>query len=268
MKRTIELISVVAIAMALTLTIAFSGVAVASPTVPTTKETEIIDITTTIECSGTVVESQRLGLEIDSVDLIDNPPLDDGEIYGRIGYDEKMIGSSGSTNFCKNFKVDTGAAPNLYVSKTIGYTQGALGSLSHYEQAGMNIIAAGKTSTKTTTTEHICPFDNPDTTTKTTKVPGSCEEVHVYSEMVMTDVEATTDTVVWITGDPGTPVGLGYEIKAQGAGLVVAGVDVYVADGRGGTNSTLGSRLMYKEKSIGYGNVTFCKKIGYGSLLP
>jgi hypothetical protein len=87
--------------------------------------------------------------------------------------------------------------------------------------------------------------------------------------MVMTDVEATTDTVVGITGVPGipVPVGLIYEIQAQGAGLVVAGVDVDVEDGRGGTNSTLGSRLMYKEKSIGYGNVTFHKKIVYASLL-
>ena len=271
MKRTIELISVVAIAMALTLTIAFSGVAVASPTVPTTKETEVIDISTDIECSGTVVESQWLSLEIDSVNLTDNPPLDNGEIYGKIGYDEKMIGSSGSTNFCKYFKVNTGTAPNLDVSKTIVYAQtpGDWGFLSHDEDVEMIVIAAGKTTTAKKTTYHICPFDKPEPKTTTTKVPGSCEEVHVYGRMaVMTDVEATTDTTVGITGVPGNPVNLNYEITAQGAGLVVAGVDVYVADGIGGTNSTLGSRLMYKEKSSGWGNVTFCKKIGYESILP
>ncbi len=277
MKRTIGLISVVAIAMALTLTIAFSGVAVASPPVPPTKETEIIGITTTIECSGTVIESQRLSLEIDSVDLINNTPLEDDEKYGKIGYDEKMIGSSGNTEFCKEFKVDTGTAPNLYVHKDIGYTQGALGSLSHHEQVGMKVIAAGKPGSTGTCTDRgsvnhsewkrdVCPFKYPCTPSSSSTIPGSCEEVHVYSEMVVTNVEATTDTAVMITGDPGVPVGLTYEIKAAGDGLVVAGVDLSVEDGRGA--ATLGSRLMYKEKSIGYGNVTFHKKIGYASILP
>ena len=270
MKKTIGLVSVVAIAMALTLAIAFSGVAVASPTVPTTKETEIVDITTDIECSGTVVESQSLNWEIDSGDLLDNHPLAAGEIYGKIGYDEKMIGSSGHTTFCKEFNVDTGTAPNLDVHKSIGYNrQGALGSLSHHEQVGMKVTAAGKTTTTAKTTYSICLFDKPETTTTTTRVPGSCEEVHAYSEMVVTDVEATTDTTVGITGDSGNPVNLNYDIQATGVGLVVAGVDVYVADGIGGEYSTLGSRLMYKEKSIGYGNVTFFhKKIGYTSILP
>jgi hypothetical protein len=270
MKRT-KLLGVMAIVMALT--IAFSGVAVAS--LPATKGTETIDITTDIVCSGTVVESQRLSLESDSVDLINNIPLDAGEKYGKIGYDEKMIGSSGNTNFCKEFKVDTGTAPNLYVLKQIGYTQGGLGSLSHHEQVGMKIIAAGKTTTKTTTIEHICAFDEPETTTKTTKVPGSCEEVHVYSEMVVTDVEAETQTQVGII-DTVEPVKghLLYTIDATmgdrpATGLVVAGVELYVADGIGGTDSTLGSRMSYKEKSIAYGTISnFCKKIDYTSKLP
>ena len=75
--KTSGLISVVAIAMVLT--IAFSGVALASHPVPPTKETEILDITTNIQCTGDVVESQRLSLEIDSVNLLDNPPLAAGE---------------------------------------------------------------------------------------------------------------------------------------------------------------------------------------------
>ena len=161
MKKT-KLIGVVAIAMALT--IAFSGVAVASPAVPPTKETETFEITTDVTCSGTVVASQEISLEIDSVNLLDNPPLATGEIYGSIKYDEKMIGSSGTTDFDKCFNVDTGTAPNLYVHKQIGYTAGFLGSLSHHEQVGMKAIAAGKT-TKTTKKE-LCPFRKPTTTTK------------------------------------------------------------------------------------------------------
>jgi hypothetical protein len=92
MKKTIGLVSVVAIAMALTLAIAFSGVALASPAVDPTSETEKLDITTTITCNGNVVESQSLNWEIDSGNLLDNLPLADDEKYGKIGYNEKMIG--------------------------------------------------------------------------------------------------------------------------------------------------------------------------------
>ena len=258
-KKVIELISVVAIAMALT--IVFSGVALASQPVPTTKETEILDITTDITCSGSVVESQWLSLEIDSKDLNDRP-LTEGQIYGDIKYDEKMIGLSGDTEFDKCFEVDTSkTTPNLDVHKQIGYTAGFLGSLSHHEQVGMKAIAAGKTTTKTT--KHICPFDKPDT--KTTKVPGSCEEVHAYSGMFVTSVQATTTTEVGITE---APVNLNYRINAEGTGLVVAGVGLYVDDGIGGKDSTLGSRMAYKEKSIAYGEFEFTKEVGYKSKPP
>ena len=260
MKKTTRLIGVVAIAMALT--IAFSGVALASQPVKPTKETEILDITTDITCSGTVVESQGLSLDIDSKDLLDNPPLADGEIYGGIKYDEKMIGLSGTTEFDKCFEVDTSkTAPNLDVHKQIGYTAGFLGSLSHHEQVGMKAIAAGKT--KKTTKKELCPFRKPTTTYK--KVPGSCEEVHAYSEMFVTSVQATTETEVGITE---APVNLNYRVNAKGTGLVVAGVGVYVEDGRGGANSTLGSRMMYKEKSIAYGEFEFTKEVGYKSKPP
>ena len=277
MKKTIGLISVVAIAMALA--IAFSGVALASPAVPPTSETEKLDITTTITCNGDVVESQSLNWEIDSGNLLDNLPLADDEKYGNIGYNEKMIGSSGNTEFDKTFVLDTGTAPNLYVTKCIGYTQGELGSLSHAEQLGMKVIAAVKAKgedskpkcppydNSTRKLEEwkwcICPFTQYETTKGTPAVPGSCEEVNTYSKIVATDVQATTETSVGITE---APVNLNYKISAEGTGLVVAGVGLYVEDGRGAAG--LGSRMTYKEKSIGYGeSVEFTKDIGYKSVI-
>ena len=247
MERTIRLIGVVAIAMSLT--IAFSGVAIASPTVPPTKETETVEITTDVTCSGTVVESQEISLEIDSVNLLDNLPLDEGEIYGKIKYDEKMIGSSGTTDFDKCFNVDTGTAPNLYVHKQIGYSQGFLGSLSHDEQVGMKIIAAGKPAeTKTCkekgSPEHeewkqdVCPFKYPCKDTTVPAVPASCEEVNTYSEMVVTNVHAETETKVGITA---SPVNLHYAITAAGSGgagtpaqgSIAAEFSVLAEEGRG-----------------------------------
>ncbi|MCW3129566.1 MAG: hypothetical protein N2V75_05660 [Methanophagales archaeon] len=275
------MISAAVIAM-LALMIAFSGVALASHPVPPTDETENLDITTSVICTGSVVESQKLNLEIDSSDLINNTPLSDGEKYGKIGYDEKMIGSNGTTDFDKCFIVDTNTTPNLQVHKQIGYTQGELGSLSYDEQLGMKVIAKGKPSSTKSKTECppynnterkleewkwcICPFTKWDTTTTTTPaVPGSCEEVNTYSKIVATDVQAETNTEVGITGTSGEPVNLKYKITAKGTGFVVAGVGVYVDDGRG--YSALGSRMEYKEKTIGYGkDVDFTKDIGYKSV--
>ena len=288
--KTIGLISAVAIAMALMIT--FSGVAVASPTVPATDETETIDIETNIVCTGTVVESQELSLEIGSGDLLDNPPLGAGEIYGKIKYGEKMIGSSGVTDFEKCLGVNTGSAPNLDVNKQIKYTQGNLGSLSHDEQVGMKVTAAGKTAGKSSTSGPYCPpYDNTtrkleewkwcicpftkwgmSTTPGAPAVLGSCEEVNVYSKMVVTDVDADTVTQVGIV-DTVEPVKLHYTIDATmgdhpAAGTVVASVDVYVADGRDW--NTLGSRMAYNEKSIAHGSKIdrFYKKIDYKSQPP
>jgi hypothetical protein len=274
--KKMKLTGVVAIAMALT--IVFSGVALASHPVPPTKETETLDITTNIKCNGSVVESQRLSLEIGSKNLLDNPPLANNEKYGKIGYNEKMIGSNGTTEFDKTFVVDTGTAPNLNVTKNIGYKSGALGSISHAEEVGMKAIAQAKAAvpggeTCTGSANHsewkqkLCPFKHCDPTPGKPAVPGSCEEVNTFSKIVMTDVQAETHTEVGITGVSGDPVKLNYKIDAVGTGFVVAGVDLYVDDGRGAAG--LGSKMSYKEKSIGYGeSVNFTKEIGYKSVYP
>jgi hypothetical protein len=179
-----------------------------------------------------------------------------------------MIASSGTTEFDKCFDVDTGTTPNLDVHKQIGYTQGELGSLSHEEQLGMKVIANAKPAGGEKCTgwdkfepwkQKLCPFK---TCKPGTAVPGSCEEVNTFSKIVATDVQAETNTEVGITA---APVKLNYKINAVGTGFVVAGMDAYVADGRGADG--LGSKMSYKEKSIGYGeSVDFTKEIGYKSV--
>ena len=256
MKTTKRLTGVVAIAMALT--IAFSGVALASQTVPKTPETEIFDITTNIKCDGSVMENEELSWKSSSQNLLDIPPLAPGEIYGQIKYDENMIGLAGAIIFTKDFNVDTGTAPNLGVMKTIGYTGEGL---SHDEQVGMKLSTRGKDDDPGE--EFLCPFTpaGPDTP----GYPGSYEEVNAYSTMVVTKVDATTETNIGVTI---SPVNLLYKIDAEGTGTVAAGVSAFVEDGRGGADDELGSRLLYREKSIAYGNFEFYKSIWYTSNPP
>ena len=128
-------------------------------------------------------------MESSSKDLLDNPPLyagKAGERYGKIKYDEKMIGLSGATDFDKCLEVDTGTAPNLAVEKQIGYTSGELGSLSHDEEVGMNVVATAKTTTKTRKKsvlpeeeeewkKKLCPFKKVTKTTKIATAIGDSE---------------------------------------------------------------------------------------------
>jgi hypothetical protein len=227
MKETARLISVVVIA--LVLMTAFSAVALASRNVPSTPETVTLTITTEVVCDRKVIESEQLNWECSSKDILDNPPLASGEKYGKIKYSENMIGSGGDTEFNKDFKIDTGETPNVMVTKSIGYTAGEKGLLSHAENVDMSLIS--KTS---------------------------CVYVAAESSMSVTEVQATTETKVGITGDP---VKSGYKINAEGNGLVSAGVNALVEDNYKG-------KMMYKDKSMAYGELKFDKEVQYMSESP
>lgn len=220
MKETARLISVAVIA--LVLMTAFSKVALASRNVKPTPETETLTITTEIVCDRKVKEIEQLNWECSSNDLLDNPPLASGEKYGKIKYSENLISSSGSTNFYKDFKIDTGKTPNLEVTKNIGYTAaGEKGSLSHAESVDMTLISS-----------------------------GSCVYVSAGSSMSVTNVQATTETEAQMTRTPE----LHYEIYAGGiggsgtpaVGTITAGMSASVADKRKSKKPGSGLKLSYK----------------------
>jgi hypothetical protein len=132
----------------------------------------------------------------------DSTVVEEGQFRGESGndnlkYDDKMIGSNGTTEFEKYVDASTS---NIEVAKTIGYKSGDLGSLSHSEQVGMRYSSNTK-----------------------------CEDVNAYGKMVVTN--ATIETEVEITERS-----LLYEIDAEGNGTVSAGVDAFVEDGRTDTD--------------------------------
>ena len=190
----------------------------------------LIDVTTEIKSDGTVIEGEQFGWMTGNGNLLNNPPLSPGEAVGGIKYDEKMIGSNGTTELEKCFAVNTNVTPNLGVDKSIGYKSGDLGSLSHAEQVGMRYSGASPPLSSNT----------------------KCDEVNAHSEMVVTDVEAATETEVGITETHERD--LRYGIDAEGKGSVSAGVDASA------------SSMTYKDKSAAYGgNFTLHKKVDYTS---
>ena len=177
-----------------------------------------------------MIEGEQFGWMTGNGNLLNNPPISPGEAVGSIKYDEKMIGSNGTTEFTKNFGVNTNVTPNIAVTKDIGYKSGDLGSLSHAEQVGMRYYGASPPLSSTT----------------------KCEDVNAYSKMVVTDVSAATETEVGITETDERD--LHYGIDAEGKGSVSAGVDASA------------SSMSYKDKSTAYGgNFSLHKKVDYTS---
>jgi uncharacterized repeat protein (TIGR01451 family) len=205
-------------------------------------EKTLIDVTTEIKSDGIVIEGEQFRWVAGNGNLLNNPPLAPGEAVGGIKYNENMISSNGTTKYTKNFSVNTHVTPNRHVKKYIGYKSGYSGSLSHAEQVGMRYTGASPPLSSNT----------------------KCEEVGADSYMVVTNVSATTEIEVGITETDER--NLLYEIDAEGDGTVSAGVDVSVEDGR--SADAPASIWKYKDKSIGYGNFTFHKYIGYRSNPP
>jgi hypothetical protein len=275
MKTTTRLIGL-AVAVAMVLSIAFSGVALASQPVCPTPETETIRTVTQISCVGMVTETEKVSWDSSNEDLINNPPLGADEVVGKMDYYEDMKVTDGITNFIKDMGVDTGDAPNLNVMTSIGYSQeDTIGSLSHTEEVSFGIVG----NHTATSGVILCPFAKAAQTT----IPASCEDVKASSKMVVTEVLATTVTRVDISE---SPLGLHYEIDATGlggagtpgVGHIVAEFEAYVEDGSGSggvspghcdkgneTKFTLGSVLTHYEKSTADGLWEFHKEMDYDS---
>ena len=293
MKKTTRLIGAVAIAMVLM--IAFSGVALASQPVCPTPETETIKTVTMISCQGMVTETEQVTWETSNEDLINNPPLGinlfgiitipAGEVVGKLDYKQDLKVTDGVTNFIKDLDVDTGSAPNLNVMKSIGYAQGeTIGSLSHDEEVEMEIIAGASLTRRVI----LCPFAAAATETPVLRpggrwtvpvLPPSCEDVKASSKMVVTDVLATTVTKVAISE---SPLELHYEIDATGSGgagtpakgHIAAEFSAEVEDGALFSSilfdvfePPLGSKLTHYEKSTADGLWEFHKEMDYKSMI-
>jgi hypothetical protein len=273
MKKTTRLIGVIATAMVLL--IAFSGVALASQPVCPTPETEMIKTVTMISCQGMVTEMEKVSWESSNEDLINNPPLGAEEVVGKMDYYQDLKVTDGVTNFIKDLDIDTGSVPNLNVMKSVGYSQGAtIGSLSHDETVSFGIVA----DWAPTADVILCPF----AAAAENLIPASCVDVEASSNMVVTDVLATTVTKVEMSE---SPIALHYEVTATGSGgagtpgvgRITAEFEVYTEDGSSDMGDhcglgfvpgyTLGSKLAHYEKSTANGLWEFHKEMDYKSVI-
>ena len=250
MKKKIGL-TAITIIMIIMMTIAFSGVASAGRPACTTPETQSIRSVAMIKCEGMATHQVNTKWESSNEDLLNSPPLQPDEVYGKVRYNEGLHALDGETEFVKDFGIDTGDAPNLNVMTSMGYKRGGIGALSYYERVGMRIIA-----------------NSTNATAPVPMLPASCEEVSARSSMMVTDVLATTRTQVGITE---SPVSLHYWTTATGTGgagtpahgRIAAEFSVFAEAGSTGTD--LGSRLRHYERSSANREWEFSKEMSYES---
>jgi hypothetical protein len=246
MEKTIGLISVVAIVMALM--IIFRGVPAASRPACPTPETQSVKTVVQISCRGMVTETEKVSWESSNKNLLNSSPLQNREVIGRMDYKESLKVTDGETRFVKDMRVDTGDTPNLDAMKSVGYSQmGTIGSLSH---------------------EVLCPC----TAAAIPNLPAGCEDAKASSSMVVTDVLATTRSKVGITE---APVSLHYEVTATGSGgagtpahgSIAAQFSAYALEGSAENvdQYALGSRMTYYERSSARGLWEFHAEMDYTS---
>ena len=258
------------VAIAMVLMIAFRGVPAASRPACPTLETQSVKTVIQISCRGMVTEEEKFSWESSNEDILNSPPLQDGEVIGRMAHKESLKVTDGETRFVKDMRVDTGDTPNLDAMKSVGYAQGeTIGSLSHDEEAGMGIVADWAPTEEVVISP--CAIRETDN-----KLPASSEDVKASSSMVVTDVLATTRARVGITE---APVNLHYEVTATGSGgagtpahgSIAAEFSAYSLEGSAENGDgdvskpTLGSRMTYYERSTARGLWVFHAEMDYTS---
>jgi len=270
MKTTTRLIGVVAIAMVLS--IAFSGVALACCPVPETVCTSRIETTTDVTCLGTVIEDESLIFSQASVNLDALPPLAGNELYGNTRYAESLIADNGLLYFVKDFDFDTvnsGGIPdyNLEVEKTFDFLAQPGGGLIFSETVAVDAISNWQAAAAL-----MCPFAAPPAG----QIPESCEYVDAGSTLDVTEVSATThaNTITTAMSSDTTPISLHYDIRAVGSDQNPWSVG---ADGSGSAFMTvhdmeghvvgpaLGSEVTFEEETTVSGLFEFSKSMDYVS---
>ena len=269
MKTTIRLIGVVAIAMVLS--IAFSGVALACCPVPETMCTSKIETTTQVTCLGTMTEDESLIFEQSSVSLIPLPPLIFGERYGSTSYAMDMIARNGVIDFLKDFEFDTENSAgipdyNLDVATTFDYAAYAGGRLTSSEVVSIDAISAQQNVPGTI----ICPFAAGGAAI----VPESCEYIEAGSTLDVTEVSArsNTQTITNARSNDITPIMLHYDIhagstslgpSAGAVGSASAFMTVHEMEGRGAVPGDLGAEVTFDEETTVSGIFDLFKNMDY-----
>lgn len=220
------------LAVAAMFVVGFAGFAMASPPVPPCPETGRIVTNTSIECVGTTTESQSYNnTYMAGAGSQLNPPMalgPEGSV-AQIRYEQDLKAIDGYTRLEKSFVADSGEAPNLKVSKDVGFVgdpMSPIGKMDVSEKVAMTVISNQQEGFNGGGIPSLCPFANPGIT-----LPPTNELIVAGSKATLKVGVLDTDSLVTTTASPV----LQYSITGSGVGTISAGMIAQIQEGTGST---------------------------------
>ena len=271
----------VILVMAVAALFAMVGSVWASPPVTGPKEGFLIDTVTDIQCVGTVTESENFNwIYADSPGV--NGTLGTAGDHAQVVYQQEYEGVDGTTSFNKTFSADStpdgnNPGPNLEVDKIITYqalvpndgVNTPLGTSTHTERAGLNIVSPGGSYGGLGGLLSLCPFNSQGT------FPATNEGIAGGSEFVADTMQAVNSLEIFSSTTPTFE----YNTTMNGTGEASAAFIVEVQEGltaeanAPNNAGTVTSDAKYAEtataRSIpGLGPFSFVKQMTYQTDFP
>ena len=259
--------------------VSFGVQVMASPPVEPPKEGFVISTTTDIECLGTMEESESYNTTYFAGATGDGPnslaPATGGAFNrgAEVAYEQDFKAIDGLTRFVKDFDADSHDAPNLEVSKAIGYVADPASSAAvatHEEKVGLSVVAAGDDGVNFSGLLSLCPW------VTTTTYPATNEGIAAGNSFKVTAIDGfTSDSEVISTEIPK----LTHEVDATndeggfaGIGEISAAfvVELFEGDSQFDGENVPGiqSRTTYEEFASASGVWNFSKDMEYQSTFP
>lgn len=268
-KRSITLLLAVT---AMILALAFVPANAANP-IPPSNETAKLSVQVSASSVGTLFSNTDVVYTQGNGNLADNPPLSPGEGQSTLGYFEKTVATSGSTEYTKLISLDTSSKSqpqnNLETVRIIDYSNtgdgNAVGIMYSNEAVMIDACASA-----TTGEAGCCVWG----TSADDILPASCAFVNTGSTVYLDEGRVVSDSSARTVSsdiDEGVQVSYSVDIGPSGqtqndtaVGKATVYVDAYILEGSG--NETNQSAAIVVDESVTVdGLIKLALKTGYSS---
>ena len=264
--------TITTLVLAICLLIALSSIVLADPGVNATPEVQGITTSTSIDCVGTVTESDSLAMTSTNTGAVNSPPLNSGQDQYTAGYNDNLMAVNGQTTFVKSMQISTANTiadqSNIQASTDLQFI-GIDGGRATRDE---DILVDGAGQATSTADSILCPFAS----SSSDSIPPFCNIVQSGSSLDTSLASVVTNANTRFIGTDATiPVTLNYNIAAEGItlgnqtspmiGSVSAYIKAHVQEARN-SSSTKSEDLVYSETSSASGLINgFAKSMSYQS---
>lgn len=265
---------VLALAVILVMT---SGIVTAARTLPPSNDTAEISVRTSVSAIGSVSQTTDIVYTQGNGDLVDNPPLAQGEGQNVISYQQDMMAVSGNISYDSNSDLYTGPVTangdNFQTQQYITYDSEGDGTENGVMMYEESIMVEAMATNGTQGVGACCPWGAADGTT----LAATNDRVIAGSDMVVTEAAVASSSSATITADSiDTPVQLDYSIEIEGInqtegdpstgaeGRAIAYVSANLQEGNG-DSTAMGADVEYYDETSASGLFTLAKDVSFVS---